>query len=370
MKNKIHFVTLFPNCPNYGLVKDVGQIPYILGKYNKNLETELVSREIDVNGPYIDKVQELKITKIPYWIKNDAIAGIYYLLGHAKKIDWLNLYHCGKKSYYWVRLYKFLNPNGKVYLKLDLDFVSCDLYDRNKKARKFFKEATQIMDLVSVESMAIFDRIQRYTDQKIQVIGNGYVNLVEEIDLSAPRDNIFITVGRLGTGQKATDVLLEAFADTVDKHDWKLKLIGTIEPEFESIIKEIFKKYPKLRGRVIFTGHIEDRKLLYSEYAKAKVFVLTSRWESFGIVCAEALACGCRMILSEGVAPMKEITNNRKYRDIVPVNDINALSIALLNASMYQYSSKEVDEIANYAKDRFSWTKICERLNGFLMNMD
>ena len=135
MKNKIHFVTLFPNCPNYGLVKDVGQIPYILGKYNKNLETELVSREIDVNGPYIDKVQELKITKIPYWIKNDAIAGIYYLLGHAKKIDWLNLYHCGKKSYYWVRLYKFLNPNGKVYLKLDLDFVSCDLYDRNKKAK-------------------------------------------------------------------------------------------------------------------------------------------------------------------------------------------------------------------------------------------
>ena len=368
--DKKRFVVLFPNCPKIGLLKDVGQIPYILGKYHENMRTELVSRAIDTDGPNLDKVLGLDIIKIPYLFKNDMIAGVYYLLRHSKKINWLNLYHCGRKTYYWAKLYKFLNPGGKVYLKLDLDFVSCDLYDKNLKARRFFKKATQIMDLVSVESMAIFDRIQRYTDQKIQVIGNGYVNLDEEIDLSAPRDNIFITVGRLGTRQKATDVLLEAFADTVDKHDWKLKLIGTIEPEFEPIIKEIFKKHPKLRGRVIFTGHIEDRRLLYSEYAKAKVFVLTSRWESFGIVCAEALACGCRMILSEGVAPMKEITNNRKYGDIVPVNDINALSIALLNASVYQYSSKEVDEIANYAKDRFSWIKICERLNGFLMNMD
>ncbi len=366
MKDTIHFVTLFPNCPNYGLVKDVGQIPYVLGKYYENIEAELVSRAIDTDGPNIDKVQGLKIRKIPYLFKNDAITGVYYLLRYSKKIDWLNVYHCGRRSFYWTKLYKLLNPKGKVYLKLDLDFVCCDRYDENLNERCFLKKATQAMDLISIESTATLDRIQKYIDQEVKLISNGYQSLEEEMDLSVPKDNIFITVGRLGTKQKATDILLEAFAKTIDKHNWKLKLIGTIEPEFETIKDKFFNDYPGLRDRVIFLGEIKDRKLLYSEYAKAKVFVLPSRWESFGIAGAEALACGCRIIISEGVAPMKEMTNNRKYGNIIPVDDIDALQNALLNASLYQYSAKEAKEIAEYAQENFSWIKICEKLNVYL----
>ena len=63
---------------------------------------------------------------------------------------------------------------------------------------------------------------------------------------------------------------------------------------------------------------------------------------------------------------MKEMTNNRKYGNIIPVDDIDALQNALLNASLYQYSAKEAKEIAEYAQENFSWIKICEKLNVYL----
>lgn len=120
MKDMIHFVTLFPNCPNYGLVKDVGQIPHSLGMIIPELEAELVSGKIDVKGDYLESVNGLKLTSIPYCV-NDFVSGVIYLLKNAKLIDWLNIYHGGRRCYYWTKLYKVLNPNGRVYLKLDLD---------------------------------------------------------------------------------------------------------------------------------------------------------------------------------------------------------------------------------------------------------
>lgn len=58
---------------------------------------------------------------------------------------------------------------------------------------------------------------------------------------------------------------------------------------------------------VILLGNIEDKNLLYDDYDRAKVFLLTSRWESFGIVLVEALRFGNYIIATE-------IENEEQYK--------------------------------------------------------
>ena len=200
----------------------------------------------------------------------------------------------------------------------------------------------------------------------VLLLGNGFYEAGDKADISRERENLFLTVGRLGTKQKATEILLEAFAESADKHNWQLKLIGNVEPEFETVKKAFFRTHPELLGRVHFAGVCEDRSALYQEYCKAKVFVLPSRWESYGLVVPEALSCGCRVIVSDQIPPMQEHTNNGKYGRVVPAEDRSALSEALVMETKETYNSTISQEIANYAASHFSWDRICEELQEYL----
>ena len=58
-----------------------------------------------------------------------------------------------------------------------------------------------------------------------------------------PRKNIILTVGNLGTYEKATDVLLEAFAMYAVRSkntDWSLRLIGTVDESFRDCIVDYY----------------------------------------------------------------------------------------------------------------------------------
>jgi glycosyltransferase involved in cell wall biosynthesis len=86
---------------------------------------------------------------------------------------------------------------------------------------------------------------------------------------------------------------MAAFAKVSDVlPNWTLRLVGTIEADFQTFINEYFRRWPSLKKRVIFTGQITDKQKLYEEYRAAKIFALTSTFEGFPNVYAEALAHG------------------------------------------------------------------------------
>lgn len=362
-----NFTTLSPECRNIELVKDVGQIPYVLGKEHQDIDTAIVASCIKQDGPNLENVQGLKIIHRPLFLKKHELTGVVYLLFHARKIDWLSLHHAGRRSYYWTKIYKFLNPKGKVYLKLDMDFRSCDMYDNDERERSIFSKNTNIIDLITVETEAIKNRIQKYSVKDIKILGNGYCKSSVEPNIFKKRKRSFITVGRLGTRQKATEILLDAFAESAKEHEWNLILVGSIEEEFKSYISDFFKKNPELKERVIFKGEINDRKSLNEEYCTARVFLLPSRWESWGLVVGEALSCGLRVIVSDLVPPMKEMTNNEMFGQIVPADDSDALCRAIIKETQREFSFNEVLAIKEYAENQFSWSKICDELYNLLM---
>ena len=151
MKGKMKFVTLHPEGVNVDLMKDEGQIPYTLSK-NYPVEASFVASKMDKNGANVDRVPGLRIVHFPLILNSTPLTGVIYLLLHAREIDWLNIYFAGRQAYWWAKLFKWLNPRGKIYLKLDMDFRNCDLYDENAEEREIFHKNTQVIDLISAES--------------------------------------------------------------------------------------------------------------------------------------------------------------------------------------------------------------------------
>lgn len=94
-----------------------------------------------------------------------------------------------------------------------------------------------------------------------------------------------IAVGRY-TYQKGFDLLIDAWKIVYDKHpDWNLTVYGGGE------IKSFFRQIQDLNLEScchLYTAvpNIEEK------YLESSIFVLSSRYEGFGMVIAEAMACG------------------------------------------------------------------------------
>ena len=360
MKYTIDFATLFFECTNEELMKDVAQVPYVLHR-DLGIRSALVTSYVKADGNNIENVKGLDLQHFPMLV-NGKITGFIYLFLYARKIKWLNIYHIDKKSYYWAKWFKFLNPQGHVYLKMDAGYKTCDEFDINLSRRAVFQNCAKIVDIISVESESVRKRIQKYTEKKIYLIPNGYCtngNLYLE---NLVRENIFLTVGRLGNESKATDVLLQAFAKCAEKTDWNLRLVGKIEAEFLKYIEEYFEKYPMLKSRVEFAGEITKREILNKEYQKAKIFVLPSRWESFGLVLVEALSNGCRLLSTKEVPPIDEITDGGKYGRIVSADNVDELANAMLEMTKEEYSEYISEDMREYAYSHFEWGHICKEI--------
>ena len=359
----IRFVTFYPNCTNSGLLKDVGQIPNTLGLNYPNVEAKLVCTVLNLNDPNIEKLRGVRIEKIKSIFFSDFLTGLVYIFKNAKKVDWFNFYHGGRKVYYWTKLYKFLNPKGKVYLKLDLGIAACKLYESINKELEIFEKTNNAVDLVSIESEKICNYANSLSNCKFMLIPNGYIDIksIEVLPISK-RKKEFITVGRLGTPPKATDLLLNAFYESSTFHDWNLRLVGPIDDSFKDFVDKFFKKYPSMNGRVIFEGPVFDKDTLYCLYNNARVFVLPSLWEGFPLVGPEALHNGCRMLLSDAIPPFTELTNNGEFGISFKSGVVKELSNALISETNRHSSESEPSLISNYAKSTLSWSRICERL--------
>ncbi|AGX45192.1 glycosyltransferase [Clostridium saccharobutylicum] len=362
----MRFVTMFPETKNIHLTKDVGMIPFIM--YKKfGYDSTIVCYK---NGKYDylrDEVKGLKINFIKKYTGKSIIDGAIYLLGNAKKIDVLHLFHLGKREIVWINLYKILNKNGKVYLKFDADYkIKKAINPSMNTLKSKIKNITlRKCKLTSVETLNIYKFLREEWKINVEHIPNGFYDYgKKEIVQYTNKDNIILTVGRIGSYQKATEILLEGFRlASSGLNNWRLRIVGPIEESFKDYMNKFITKNPNLKEKIEFTGAIYNRKKLEEEYRKAKIFCLTSRYEGFPLVFLEAIKHGCYIISSDFDAAY-DITNNEKYGDVFTIDDVNELSICLTkDCNQEQKLRENCYKIQEYNYEEFYWPIICEKIH-------
>lgn len=122
-------------------------------------------------------------------------------------------------------------------------------------------------------------------------------------------------------------MLLESLAH-INPAGWKFYFIGPIEPAFQSKIDRFYKNFPDKLSSIIFTGPIHDKQKLWEHYNSAKVFVLTSRWESYGLVLVEARRFGCYLV-STDVGAARDLIGNNECGEYIKQEDAVGLQQAL-----------------------------------------
>ncbi|MBC9810748.1 glycosyltransferase [Carnobacterium maltaromaticum] len=361
----MNFVTLFLPTENFHLTKDVGMIPYIMYKYY-GYNSTIVSYD---NGdyPYLKtEVRGLKQDFVRKTTNNNMLNGCLYIWKEARNIDVLHLFHIGIQQYIWLLLFKLRNSKGKVYLKLDAAESIREIKFNRWNIKHFFKKyALKKCDLISVETTQLAEYLSENWPVEITYITNGFYDQGKYSKINYDmKQNTICHVSRVGSPEKATDVLLKGFKiASPNIKDWNLKIVGPIEKEFEPFIEQFFADNPELKERIEFVGLVTDRKELNQYYEQSKVFIMTSLFESFGLVFVEALRYGCTIITSN-VSSAIDITDKERVGKIFPINDAEILAEKLITiCSDENYLKQNTLDSQEYAYANFYWPTLCGEIN-------
>jgi glycosyltransferase involved in cell wall biosynthesis len=201
---------------------------------------------------------------------------------------------------------------------------------------------------------------------KIEAISNPLTIPIEAINLKeyfSHKKNEIIYVGRLEENQKKITRILEIWEALYQANDdWKLKIIGD-GPDKEMLIS--YAKDKKLKN-VSFEGF--QNPLEY--YRSAKILLLTSDYEGFGLVITEAMAYGVvAVVLGSYDAVYDIIDNNNNGFIIEPSFEakkfIEKIS-SLINNKLYlkNFSEKSIRSTSNFSVESIyqKWIDLFSRV--------
>ena len=127
---------------------------------------------------------------------------------------------------------------------------------------------------------------------------------------------------------KRHDVLLKAYARTDQSMPLLLLGKGKLKDEIEQLVVEL-----NLEEKVVFLG-FQENPFPYIKHAKFKV--LTSDWEGFALVIAEALVLGTPVISTDCPSGPSELLPDN---NLMPMSDVDAisekLSLAMKNPEQF-----------------------------------
>jgi glycosyltransferase involved in cell wall biosynthesis len=144
----------------------------------------------------------------------------------------------------------------------------------------------------------------------------------DELAGNLPTQPFIVAAGRL-VPQKGFDLLIRAFAARLEERPISLVIAGE-GPERSAL--EALARTLNLQGRVYFPGFVRNP---WSFFARAAAFVCSSRWEGFGNVIIEAMACGVPVVSTDCDYGPREIIRHGQSGLLVPVENVEALATAI-----------------------------------------
>lgn len=235
-----------------------------------------------------------------------------------------------------------------------------EISEKNDKViRKIFQKAARVICV----SGAFAKLIESYRPD-IDVVGN-VVNcdaFVPRADSEKHRGIRFLTVCYMEEEaqlyKKGIDILIQAWTEVVKRYT-DVKLVigggGSAKTKVEQWVGEQgISKY------VEFTGAL-DRKQVIQEMQSCDCFVLPSRYETFGVVYIEAMACGKPVIAVANGGPDDFV---KPFNGLLIEPDVKELVQAVYEmiGHLTRGNYYQEEKISNYIKSKFSYEAIAEQL--------
>lgn len=347
---------------NVQLLKDRVLFPYVC------FRTFGASLKILTQGtgdyPYLSYLEGAELVMLPKDLTH-MDAAVHFITEHAGEIDLLFLFGARGEYMELVGTYRSLRPDGIIYLKLD---ANIDWMNALPLSHEPFAAFMQNCDIISCETRRLQTLLYKKWQRPVEYIPGGvyYPLYPEAADVRfEDKENIILTVGRLGTAQKNSLLLLYAYALTFPllKEPWDLVMVGSATPEFQADYENFCREFPPLAPHIRLTGHIEDKQMLHQYYKKAKIFALSSRAEGSPNVFSEAAIFGCTVITT-GVDAASDMTNDGQVgRIVTDTEDVHGFSrelTALCQDS--DYLARNFHDMRAYMKEFFDYERLAYRL--------
>ena len=153
--------------------------------------------------------------------------------------------------------------------------------------------------------------------------------------------------------EKGIDLLLQAWAKVEQQcSDWRLDVFGNGDSSsFESLINQLGID----RSRCKLNGCTDD---VEKEYLKSSLFVLSSRFEGFGMVIVEAMACGLPVISFDCPCGPRAIITNGKDGLLVDNGNVTALAQKIITLISDVDRCKDLAVAASNTAQRFTMSHI------------
>jgi glycosyltransferase involved in cell wall biosynthesis len=276
------------------------------------------------NGQRIDGKKEI-VQALKY--KIDEIGKVDFLMSNSSPANRLmsmltypNIYHCVHSA------------ETKVYK----GFVG---FFKEKWRKVKYKRLYSHKNLITVSKgleTYILENI-RAKPESIQTIYNPFDfeeihRLAEESVNEIPDTSYLIHVGRFDMVSKRHDILLKAYKQA--NVSQKLVLLGEGEDKIkiETLVQEL-----GLQSKVLFQGYTDNP---YVWLKHAELLVLSSDFEGFGRVLAEALIVGTPVVSTDCPSGPSEILTGSLKEFLVPPGDANGLALKIRQA-LQQYPDIE-----------------------------
>jgi glycosyltransferase involved in cell wall biosynthesis len=262
---------------------------------------------------------------------------------------------------------EFFNPGLKRFgLRYDRFPVNIVLAIRNgilRRADAFIAISSVIADELRSHGVEA-ERIQSIPNsvdiERFSPVAADKKNRLRD-SMAIPRDTrVGVYTGRLAS-TKGLPLLLRSWESVVERHpDALLLLVGTGGVGLQNCESDLrnYVSDHALERNVRFTGSVDN----VHQYLQASdFFVFPTEREAFGISVIEALACGLPVVTT-ATGGIRDIVTDRKNALVVPVNDEEALVLALeivlqdgdINESMARSGRR-------LATERYSERKVLQR---------
>lgn len=260
-------------------------------------------------------------------------------------------------------LYKINDSSVKI-AEYHFSFNTIGYWEKNRRKNIIGKIIGQIKTFRAILNAAKYDRFVVLSNSEYILWSRFLRNceyIYNSIDIPPtecpyqPNSKIVITAGRLDP-LKGHDYLIQSWKYINEKYsDWKLHIFGEGNTtKLQQLIDKL-----GLQNSISLLGHSNN---LPREFCDASFFVLSSRIEGFGLVIAEAQACGLPVVSYDTpTGPAEIINNNIDGILVAEVGDIQGLSSAIELLIKSPNIRKDMSTKAKINAQRFDKSRIMDK---------